>query len=186
MKALPGLTQTGQRGDLGVLAPAAGEEVADRAFDRGLGLAVPVDAQDGEAPGAGRGQPDLLDGALALDIGHDEGLPGLDRGRRARPSSPGRGRGPPWRRAVGGHAGLALLAGEVLRADGAGLGVRQAGEVAQAHAEAVECCLSSSEAKTKIPKTKSPRMSLGERCAFVMTSSFKKTFGGVHFIPIPG
>ena len=67
-----------QRGDLGVLAPAAGEEVADRAFDRGLRLAVPVDAQDGEAPGAGGRHPDLLDGARALDVGHGEGLPGRD------------------------------------------------------------------------------------------------------------
>ena len=41
-----GIDADRQRGDLGVLLPAAGEEVADRALHRGLLLVVPVNAQD--------------------------------------------------------------------------------------------------------------------------------------------
>ncbi len=57
----PGVDADGERGDLGVLPPAAGEEIAHRALDRRLGLAVPIEPDDGEPPGPGRRQPDLLD-----------------------------------------------------------------------------------------------------------------------------
>src|SRR5262249_27753247 len=59
----PGVHAHRERRHLRVLAPAAREEVADRALDRGLWVVVPVDAQDLVAPSAGRRQPDVLDRA---------------------------------------------------------------------------------------------------------------------------
>ena len=130
----------GQRVDLAVLAPAAGEEVAHRHFDRRLGLAVPVEAEDVEPRLVERGgrHPDLLDRAGAVDLGQRERGLGRDPHRGRDLPALAQVAGGVLAGALGGHAGLALLAGEVLRADRARLGVGQPGQVAQVHVQAVE------------------------------------------------
>jgi hypothetical protein len=68
-----------QRVHMGIAFPPVCEEVADRAFDRGVLLVVPIDAKDQETPSgmADRG-PDLLDRAGPLDIGQQPRLAGGD------------------------------------------------------------------------------------------------------------
>ncbi len=80
----------------------------------------------------------MLNRAGRLDIRHDERLIRIDHDRgRDFPALPELAGGS-LAGALGGHAALALLAGEVLRADGARLGVRQPGQIAQAHVQATE------------------------------------------------
>ncbi|MGY0574499.1 hypothetical protein ACTGJ9_028360 [Bradyrhizobium sp. RDM12] len=79
--------------------------------------------------------PDLLDGALAFDIGERECCAGLDhdigRDLPALPEIAGLSR----RRPVDRHAALALLTGEVLRADRTRLRLRQARQIAEMQAQ---------------------------------------------------
>ncbi len=131
-----GIDADRKRRHLRELFPAAGEEIAGRAFDARLLLVVPVDAQDRMAPASARQRhPDLLDRALTFDVGERERRAGLDddigRNLPALPEVAGlRCRG-----AVGGHAALALLAGEILRADRARLRIRQARQIAEMQAQ---------------------------------------------------
>ena len=127
-----------QRRELGVLAPAHAEKVADRALDRRLLLAVPVEPQDALAPVARRRHPDLLDRAGALDVGQRKRLVGGDVDRRRDLPAAAQVAGRRRVRALGGHPALALLARKVLRADGPRLGIGQPGQVAEVHAQAVE------------------------------------------------
>ena len=103
--------------DLPVPAEAGGEEVPDRRLDGGALLAVPVEAQDREAPVPGGRHPDVLDRPRPLDLGQGEGPAGLDlhRGRHLPllPEVPRRLLARPFP----GHAPLALLSREVLGAD---------------------------------------------------------------------
>ena len=127
-----------ERGDLRVAAPAGGEEVAGRHLDGRCRLAVPVEAQDQVAPRPGRRHPDVLDGALPRDVGHGERGLRLDAHRRRdlpALAEVARGLRP---RPLHGHPGLALLPGEALRADRAGLRGGEARQVAEAEAQAVE------------------------------------------------
>ena len=125
-----------ERRDLGVAAPARGEEVADRGLHRRRGLAVPVDAEDEIPPGSRRRHPDVLDRAFALDLAHGEGLAGRDLDRRRDLPAPAKITGDVRARPLRGHSALALLAREVLGADGARARLGQARQAA--HAEGPE------------------------------------------------
>jgi hypothetical protein len=77
-----GIDADGERVDLRKLAPTGTEEIAERGFDGGMLLIVPPHADDEAAPAqVRRCQPDLLDGAHALDVGEDALLAGLDADR---------------------------------------------------------------------------------------------------------
>ena len=71
-----------QRVDLAILAPAAGEEIADGAFDRRLGLVVPIEAENRVPPITRGRHPNLLDAAGAFDLSQGKRFPGgdMDRG----------------------------------------------------------------------------------------------------------
>ena len=125
-----------KRGDLHVFLPAAAEEIADRALHRGRLLFLPVDAQDRAAPLTGRRQPNVLDRAGALDVRDLKHRARLDDDIRvhlpARAEVARRiARRTAFERA---HAALPLFPGEILRADRAGLCVRQARKIAHVHA----------------------------------------------------
>ncbi len=129
----------GERVDLGVFAPAAGEEMAHRHFHGRRRLAIPIEAQDVKLRLVERGgcHPDLLDHAGAVDLAHGEGGFGGDPHRRGNlPASAQVTRGI-LAGAFRGHGGFALFAGEILRADRAALGVRQPGQTGQIHAQAI-------------------------------------------------
>src|SRR5262245_28247744 len=114
------------RGDMGILAPAHSEEVADGRFHRRLFLVVPIHPDDREAPVAGRGHPDVLDRARTVDLAERDSLPRLNDDKwvdlPTLPQIAGLARGYPLSR----HPTLALLTGEILRADGSRLRVRDA------------------------------------------------------------
>ena len=130
----------GERTHLRVAAPAAGEKIAERRLDRGMFLAVPIDAQDEIAPAhIGRRDPDLLDRARR------------PRSRRAASVSPGairiegeifQPRPSPraWIAPVPSSAipPSALLAGRILGADRARLGVRKPRQIAEMQTETRE------------------------------------------------
>ena len=129
-----------QRADLGILAPAAGEQVAHRRLHRGLGLAVPIEAENVEPHPAdvGAGDPYLLDRALAVDFRQRAGGVRLDVGEgRDLPAAP-QFPGGMLADAFGRHRGTPFLAGEVLGADRAGLRGRGAEQVSQVDLDAVQ------------------------------------------------
>ena len=133
-----GVDADGEGGDLGVLAPAAGEEVADGALDGGLVLAVPVDAEDAVAPVAGGGHPYVLNRPRVIDLRDHRRLAGLDPNIGGDLPSLAEVAGGPLGGALDGHAALALFAGEVLGGDGASLCQGEAREVSEVHSESVE------------------------------------------------
>ena len=130
--------QGDERGEGVEVCVGAGEEVADRHFDGGRLLAVPVEAQDGEAVVAGGRHPDLLDRAGAVDIGEDERLAGIDGDAGAH--------FPAGAEVAGGTvagvdvaAALALGPGRIFGGAGSRLRIREAGEVSEVESESVEC-----------------------------------------------
>src|SRR6266487_1173152 len=99
-------------------------------------LRRPSRAEDEMPPGTGRGHPDVLDHALALDLAHGEGLAGPDPDRwRDLPAAAQVARRV-RARALGRHPTLALIAREVLRADRARACLGQSRETA--HAQGAE------------------------------------------------
>src|SRR5690349_18876193 len=91
---------------------------------------------------AERGKPDLLDRARAGNLGHGKTRFGRDADkRRDLPTLPQVPRGPAGR-AVGGHAGLAFFAIEILRADRPGFGLRGAVKITEVQTEPIERRLS--------------------------------------------
>lgn len=135
-----GLTQTASEENVRVLLPAASEEVAYRAFDRGLLLVVPIDAKDYGAPwhfGVDR-QPDLLYSARPLDVRQLGRGPGVHpEGGRDLPSRPKiascLGAQP-----LGRPGAASLFTARVLRTDRTRPSVRQPPKVAEVHPEPVE------------------------------------------------
>ncbi len=80
----------------------------------------------------------LLDAARPLDFGQRERGLGLDPHRRGNLPALAQFAGGILASAFGGHAGLALFAGEVFGTDRAGLGGRQAKQVAKLSIQAIE------------------------------------------------
>ena len=120
-----------QRSHLRVFTPTNSEEIADRAFHRGVISAIPIDAQDSETPATSGRHPELLDRAGPVNIGDGEGLAGFDaHGWRDFPAfaqvAPGMGTGAFCR-----HAAFALGTIKVFRADGARFSRGQARQIAQ-------------------------------------------------------
>ena len=115
-----------QGADLGVPAPATGEEVADRTLHRRVFASIPIESQDGLPPDPGGRHPDVLDGAGTVDLCQHPALTGGDPDRGgylpSRAQVACRLRPGPFRR----HPASPRLAGEVLRAYRARPGVRQA------------------------------------------------------------
>ena len=120
-----------QGGDLEVLLPAGAEEVAHRALHRGDLLIVPVKPDNGVAPAAGGGHPDVLDGAGTGDVRHGEGLPRGDahKGVYFPALAQVPGRGPCAAVLQLAHGPAALSAGVVLRADGPALGIGETEQI---------------------------------------------------------
>jgi hypothetical protein len=73
LNALPGLTQTASELIWAYWPQPQAKKSPIGHLDRGLGLAVPVEAQDVEAPVQPRGRhPDLLDRAGFVDLAQGE------------------------------------------------------------------------------------------------------------------
>src|SRR5262249_18637661 len=66
IKRTAGIDAHRERVDLAILIPSAGKKGADRAFDRRIGLTVPVKAHYRSSPVPGRCHPNLLDAAWTL------------------------------------------------------------------------------------------------------------------------
>lgn len=124
IEAAAGVHADGERADLAIFSEAAREEISGGALDRGVGLAVPVDADDSVLPIASQRHPDLMDAAGAFDVGEGDGRCAFNvDGGRDFPALAELARGVPAG-TIGGHAGLAFFTSEIFRADGAGFGGR--------------------------------------------------------------
>ena len=122
IEAAAGINADGERADLAIFSEAAREEIPGGALDGGVGLAVPVDADDGVLPVAADSHPNLMDAAGAFDVGKREGRAGLDADAgRDFPALAQLARGV-LAVAIGSHAGLTFFAGKILGADGARFG----------------------------------------------------------------
>ena len=128
-----------QRVDRAIFGPAVAEEIAKGRFDGWRLFIVPIEAQDQRAPELRKCRdPDVLNRAGSINLGErcdavrrqmDAGrhLPALAQVLRRRPGD-----------AIGGHAARPFFALEVLRADGARLGVGQARDIAHVQMQTVE------------------------------------------------
>lgn len=121
----PRIDADSQRRERAVLIPAAGEKVADRAFDARRLAPVPVDAQDQEAPVAGGRAPDMVDAAASLDVGERKGGMRLDGNTGIDLPALAEVAGAAALNAVFqlAHRALSLFSGKVFGADGARFGV---------------------------------------------------------------
>lgn len=123
------------------MVPAGTEKVTDRRFHRRVLLPVPIHPDDGVAPFAGGGHPDVLDAAHPVDRGDLKGFTGRgdDIGLTFQPVP--RSPGPPrWAfpSSKGHMPPLPFSAGKVFRADGTGFGVGQTHQIPHRIADTIK------------------------------------------------
>src|SRR5687768_8859310 len=104
---------------MAILSPAHTKKIAYGHFYGRSGFIVPVKPDNGIAPVAGGGHPDMLDGAGTGDLGQREGLLGIDYHERAHFPTLSQFAGRMGSRALfeGGHTAFTGFAGKILGTD---------------------------------------------------------------------